>query len=1189
MTSTAATVDVLLRANTAAYRAEMVNSARVTTQSLAAIRKDAAQTATSIASLNRAAAGFLGFGAVAAGVRSLIDAQKSIQQIHYGLQGATGSAAIAEKAYGFVSQTAKELGLDLEGAAKSFTSMSASASANGIAMRDQQDLFRELSRSATVLHLSSEQMSRATTALGQSFSKGKFQAEELRQQLGEAIPGIVPRFMQAVAKMNEGTALAGKSFDKLLQDGDLNAQKYLPAMIEALRETGRGAEEASKGLNAELNRLSSAWFKLKVDASGGVFSDAAVTSVRLMAENLDKVAGAATIAGGLIAGRLLGSGARTAYSAVSAPIAERASTAAQAAEVASLARERAKETATQVEQARASVRSTTAWKAQAEAAKEVALGELNVAYAAKEAAQRTLDHQAGAATLSANLRAQREAQAAAVVAQRNLNRAQAEYNAAVASGTRADAAAVAAKGRLIAAQEAAAVATTGLAAARAKETAAGAASSLGSMLSSGAKSAGSGLLALVGGTWGAATIAIGGMAVAYADLVRSSQEARAEYQQQVKSLDLLRLSMQDTVEQYGKGKKSVADLAEEWNTSAQAMKKNEERIKALQAAVDNYQGKIKEAQTSTREGSGLTISADYEGLQKAQAELEKFKSQVAPVRAKFLELQSTLRDALDPKVFEQLRAAALKADDVQFAKVLAGLTDIQRQALFAADALRKISQTGTDEIWTRQVARLKREQGEYQAWLATEAKKYMEATGTNNFAAAWKVLTPEQQQDFIKRREFVKQDVAAEKEWKDQQKENKAAARDSLSYSKQQESQYTSIIDRIKKQIDLDKEQMGQTENMTAAQKLQVAVTTDLASSKNKLSEEEQKRVRALLDEAVAQGKALAAQQAAKKAAEDMLRLQKELGEASRTQQQSNAVDLLGIGRGSDDVEQMRRQIQLKEDYDRRLTDLNDRNATANNGAGYTAEQYKEQLEALNSYHAAALESEAEYQEERKAYLADWSNGATRAFQDYASQAANAADLTNTLFSNALTGLEDVFVNFAKTGKLSFSDLANSILADLARIEAKKLITGLLGGVTGGGGTTGSIVDLLSGGFMDFDEGGYTGHGGVKQPAGVVHKGEVVWSQRDVARAGGVPVVESMRLGRRGYDVGGVVTGGQAVRVPTLSGISRSDMSRYQGGAGGRPLQQNFTIQVAGKVDRRTPDQIARATARETARAQSRA
>ncbi len=45
-----------------------------------------------------------------------------------------------------------------------------------------------------------------------------------------------------------------------------------------------------------------------------------------------------------------------------------------------------------------------------------------------------------------------------------------------------------------------------------------------------------------------------------------------------------------------------------------------------------------------------------------------------------------------------------------------------------------------------------------------------------------------------------------------------------------------------------------------------------------------------------------------------------------------------------------------------------------------------------------------------------------------------------------------------------------------------------------------------------FAEGGYTGFGGKYDPAGVVHKGEVVWSQDDIRRWGGVGVVENMRL-----------------------------------------------------------------------------
>lgn len=46
-----------------------------------------------------------------------------------------------------------------------------------------------------------------------------------------------------------------------------------------------------------------------------------------------------------------------------------------------------------------------------------------------------------------------------------------------------------------------------------------------------------------------------------------------------------------------------------------------------------------------------------------------------------------------------------------------------------------------------------------------------------------------------------------------------------------------------------------------------------------------------------------------------------------------------------------------------------------------------------------------------------------------------------------------------------------------------------------------------------YSAGGYTGAGGANQPAGIVHKGEVVFSQRDIARFGGWQTVERLRRG----------------------------------------------------------------------------
>lgn len=60
---------------------------------------------------------------------------------------------------------------------------------------------------------------------------------------------------------------------------------------------------------------------------------------------------------------------------------------------------------------------------------------------------------------------------------------------------------------------------------------------------------------------------------------------------------------------------------------------------------------------------------------------------------------------------------------------------------------------------------------------------------------------------------------------------------------------------------------------------------------------------------------------------------------------------------------------------------------------------------------------------------------------------------------------------------------------------------------------------------IEFAEGGYTGPGGKYDPAGIVHKGEVVWNQEDVRRAGGPAAANALRpTARMGlYYDGGIV------------------------------------------------------------------
>lgn len=314
--TTVATLDTVMRLNSTAFRSGMVQAAAQANKSLSSISKKAGETASVLLSLKRAAETFGSFYLVKEGIGSLIEAQKQLQAIHYTLIAATGSSTKAADAMSFVTEQSNKLGLILPDAAQGFANLSASATAAGVSMTDQQELFDAYAKSATSLHLSTTQSSRALLALEQMFAKGKIQAQELRLQLGQAIPGAAQRFQNAVMEMTKGTDLAGKSFDQLLEAGALTTSKFLPALVQALQESGRGWEDASHGLNANLNRVQTAWFNLKAEVSGGLFNDAATAGAGLLADNLSRVASLVTLigAGGLT--RIAGGAANTGASKV---------------------------------------------------------------------------------------------------------------------------------------------------------------------------------------------------------------------------------------------------------------------------------------------------------------------------------------------------------------------------------------------------------------------------------------------------------------------------------------------------------------------------------------------------------------------------------------------------------------------------------------------------------------------------------------------------------------------------------------------------------------------------------------------------------------------------------------------------------------------------------------------------------
>jgi hypothetical protein len=89
-----------------------------------------------------------------------------------------------------------------------------------------------------------------------------------------------------------------------------------------------------------------------------------------------------------------------------------------------------------------------------------------------------------------------------------------------------------------------------------------------------------------------------------------------------------------------------------------------------------------------------------------------------------------------------------------------------------------------------------------------------------------------------------------------------------------------------------------------------------------------------------------------------------------------------------------------------------------------------------------SLKAAAEFREEFKL-------GTQNAFIQFRNDALDAGKQAADGFSTFTSGMEDAFVQFVQTGKLSFKSLANSIIADLVRIAVRRAIVAAVGGPLG--------------------------------------------------------------------------------------------------------------------------------------------
>lgn len=224
------------------------------------ISREVKSLSSSIAGLKSAAKYALTFLGADKIADSFIEANKSLESFtrtFNSIKGA-GQGFLEFEALYKIAQTN---GLAISSLTQSFQQLNAATLTTSLEGFKTERLFEAVSKAMSVLGADTVRTHRAFLALSQIMSKGQLYAEELRQQLGEAMPDAIQLFAKAAN-------LSTKDFLKNVQNGVYQGKELANIIVAWTSEVeNRYSSAAGKTTTFEMaqNRLANSFYKLNTE------------------------------------------------------------------------------------------------------------------------------------------------------------------------------------------------------------------------------------------------------------------------------------------------------------------------------------------------------------------------------------------------------------------------------------------------------------------------------------------------------------------------------------------------------------------------------------------------------------------------------------------------------------------------------------------------------------------------------------------------------------------------------------------------------------------------------------------------------------------------------------------------------------------------------------------------------------